>query len=151
MKSVVEAWKVYLDDHRDWQKLIKGIKPKPTGCGLVYELPNPIDRPHESFAIVYMRELDITEPHYHANGETEIYIVMAGTATVVVGYTERFVEKGSIIITPPDTVHYTVPDHEFVIAAINTPPFDPNNYIVVLKTKPEVGFDQKQFARLQNT
>jgi mannose-6-phosphate isomerase-like protein (cupin superfamily) len=150
MQAVAQFWKAYLDDHQDWQKLIKGITPVASGCGPVYELPNPVERPGEDFAIVDMRELKITEPHYHINNTTEIYIVIEGSGIVIVGHTEHRVQKGSVIITPPDKVHYTVSDQELVIAAINTPPFDPKNYIVVTETRPDVGFEQQQFARLQN-
>ena len=52
------------------------IHPKPTGCGPVYELKNPIERPNESFAIADMREIQVAEPHYHP--ETEIYFVLEG-------------------------------------------------------------------------
>ncbi len=148
MDEVVAAWKPYLDAISDWREVIEGIEPKPTGCGPVYELPNPIDRPNESFAIADMSELKVSEPHYHANGETEIYVVLQGLGTIVVGMKEERIEKGSVIVTPPDTTHFTIPDGDLVLAVINTPPFEPENYVVVNDTDHAVGFDQEQFVRL---
>lgn len=148
MNEVVNAWVPYLNSVPDWQQLVEGIEPKPTGCGPVYELPNPIDRPNESFAIADMRGLTTTEPHYHPNGETEIYIVLQGLGLIVVGLEERRMEKGSVIITPPDTTHFTIPKKDLVLAVINTPPFRPENYVVITETDRSLGFDQEQFARL---
>ncbi len=122
MEVVVAAWQPYLDSIDDWQQVVEGIEPKPTGCGPVYELPNPVDRPNESFAIADMRELKVYEPHYHANGETEIYVVLQGLGTIVVGMKEQRIEKGSVIVTPPDTTHFTIPESDLVLAVINTPP-----------------------------
>ncbi len=147
IKTVLGAWKPYLDGV-NWKKLIKGVAPKQTGCGPVYELPNPIDQPHESFAIADMRKLKVAEPHYHANGETEIYFVLQGSGLVVVGHEERKVKRGSVIITPPDTAHFTIPASDLVLAVINTPPFKPENYIVLTESHPNVNFDYEQFARL---
>jgi len=148
MQEVVTAWKPYLDSIDDWHQVVKGLEPKPTGCGPVYELPNPIDRPNESFAIADMSELAVSEPHYHPNGETEIYVVLQGSGTIVVGMKEERIEKGSVIVTPPDTTHFTIPDGDLVLAVINTPPFEPENYVVVNDTDHAVGFDQEQFVRL---
>jgi mannose-6-phosphate isomerase-like protein (cupin superfamily) len=150
MEEVVAAWRPYLDGIEDWQQVVKDIEPKPTGCGPVYELPNPIDRPNESFAIADMRELEIAEPHYHANGETEIYVVLQGLGTIVVGMKEQRIEKGSVIVTPPDTTHYTIPDSDLVLAVVNTPPFKPENYVVVKETDHDFGFDQEQLERLSS-
>lgn len=150
MEAIVKAWKPYLEGIDDWQEVVKAIEPKPSGCGLVYELPNPseLDRPNESFAIADMRDLDVAEPHYHANGETEIYFVLQGLGLVVVGRKEQLVDEGSVVITPPDTVHFTVPQGDLVLAVVNTPPFNSDNYVTVTETDERVGFDQEQFVRL---
>lgn len=150
INEVVNAWVPYLNSVQDWQQLVDSIEPKPTGCGPVYELPNPIDRPNESFAVADMRGLTTTEPHYHPNGETEIYIVLQGLGLIVIGREERRIEKGSIIVTPPDTTHFTIPTRDLVLAVINTPPFKPENYVVITETNPTLGFDREQFARLSN-
>jgi len=150
--EVLEAWKPYLDSITNWEAVVEGIEPKQTGCGPVYELDNPIPgRPNESFAIADMRNIGITEPHYHPDGpeaETEIYIVLQGLGLIVVGGREQQIEKGSVIATPPDTTHYTVPAGELVLAVINTPSFKPENYVPIHATDPEFGFDQAQYDRL---
>lgn len=148
IESVVTAWKSYRDTIRNWKELIKGIEPKKTGCGPVYEMRNPIDRPDESFAIADMRNLQFTEPHYHPDGVTEIYIVLQGSGLVVNGGEKQNVSIGSVIVTPPNTAHFTIPTKDLVVAVINTPPFKPEDYIVISGTDPVLGFDKEQFERL---
>ena len=68
IQEVLNAWSPYLESVTDWQELIEGVIPKSTGCGPVYEIDNPIpNRPNESFAIADMRDIAVTEPHYHPN------------------------------------------------------------------------------------
>jgi mannose-6-phosphate isomerase-like protein (cupin superfamily) len=147
--EVLTAWKPYLNSIKDWQALVVGVTPKPTGCGPVYELPNPIERPNESFAIADMRNLEYAEPHYHTHGETEIYIVLTGSGTIVVGYHESQLESGSISITPPDTAHFTIPRENLVLAVINTPPFNAANAIPLTDSNAAVHFDASQLERLK--
>lgn len=147
-EEVIAAWQEYLDTISDWRQLVRDIDPKKGGCGWVYELPNPIERPNESFAIADMRDLEISEPHYHTNGETEIYFVIQGLGKMVVGGAERDVATGSIVVTAPETAHFTVPHADLVLAVINTPPFRAENYVVVTDTLPIVGFDRGQYDRL---
>jgi mannose-6-phosphate isomerase-like protein (cupin superfamily) len=131
MQEVVGAWQTYLGTVDDWEALVRGVEPKEGGCGLVYELPNPIERPDESFAIADMRQLDISEPHKHINGETEIYFVMQGAGRIAVGTEMRSLAKGDYVVTPPDTIHCTLPDDELILAVVNTPPFNIDNYVAV--------------------
>jgi mannose-6-phosphate isomerase-like protein (cupin superfamily) len=126
--DVVTEWREYLRTVDDWQKLISGVTAKATDCGPVYEIPNPIERPNESFAIADMRELKQTGAHMHINGETEIYIVIEGTGTVTVGEQHFPVEQGTAVVTPPETVHSTQSEG-LVVAVINTPPFEPLNVV----------------------
>ncbi len=146
--DVLAAWQPYIHTIDNWQSLVEGVEPKPTGCGPVYELPNPIERPHESFAIADMRELAFAEPHYHTNGESEIYIVLTGLGTVVVGGKEDEVEKGSVSVTPPETAHFTIPKRDLVLAVINTPPFNANNAVSLEESDSRVGYDLDQLQRL---
>lgn len=125
--------------------MVKGITPKQTGCGLVYDLPNPIERSSESFAIADMRKLKVTEPHYHANGEIEIYIVLQGYGSVVIGYKTQQLKKDSVVIIPTNTGHFTLPTKDLVLAVINTPPFNVKNYIALEETNAKVCFDKDQF------
>jgi mannose-6-phosphate isomerase-like protein (cupin superfamily) len=145
-EEVAAVWKVYVDTGIDWQELVKGVTPKATGCGLVYELSNPIDRPDESFAIADMREIAYAEPHYHTNDETEIYIAMTGSGTVVVGGRETHIEPGSVCIIYPETAHFTIPEKDLVLAVINTPSFSANNVVTLDEgeSKAAVGYNAKQ-------
>jgi mannose-6-phosphate isomerase-like protein (cupin superfamily) len=150
MGSIIKAWLQYLKTITDWQSLVKDTTPKQTGCGPVYELTNPIERPNESFAIADMRALKFAEPHYHKDPETEIYIVLQGSGLVVVGGKEQFVQRGSAIVTPPNIAHYTIPKQDLVLATINTPPFNPSNYVVVTEDNSSVGFNKERFEKLIN-
>lgn len=131
MNEVVRAWSEYLATVDNWETLVEGIEPKVGGCGLVYEVPNPIERPDESFAIADMRQLEISEPHKHINGEAEIYFVVQGVGKIAVGNEIHDLAPGTSIVTPPDTVHITLPGKDLVLAVVNTPPFDIANYVVV--------------------
>ncbi len=147
--ELLSVWTPYIDSITNWQTIVDGITPKPTGCGPVYELDNPInDRPNESFAIADMRTVKVAEPHYHPNGETEIYIVLTGLGRIVVGGKESEIAEGSVIVTPPDIAHFTIPKHNLVLAVINTPPFNPANYVPVTQSDSSIGFDRTQFDRL---
>lgn len=138
MNEVVGAWQGYLDSAPHWEKLVEGIEPKVGGCGLVYEVSNPIDRPDESFAIADMRSLDVSEPHKHINGETEIYFVLEGVGKIAVGTQVQDLQPGTVIVTPPDTMHVTLPNKDLVLAVVNTPPFELDNYVVVNEDDPIV-------------
>ncbi len=132
--AVLAAWTPYINSIDNWESLVEGVTPKETNCGPVYEIPNPIDRPGESFAIADMRGVEHAEPHYHANGETEIYVVLSGLGKVVVGGVESQLEPGTVSVTPPDTAHYAIPTDNLVLAVINTPPFEFENVVPVTET-----------------
>ncbi len=146
--ETINVWQEYLMSMAAWHTLIKDIEPKQTGCGPVYELTNPINRPHESFAIADMRNILFAEPHYHANGETEIYFVLQGNGLIVIGGEEQTLQKGSVVATLPNTAHFTIPHEELVLAVVNTPPFQAENYIVLSESNEQVKFDKNQFDKL---
>lgn len=129
--EVMEVWGEYIKTIDDWQLLIGGIEPKVGGCGLVYEVPNPIDRSNESFAIADMRELELSEPHRHDNDEVEIYFVIAGIGKIAVGEDIQDLRPGVAVPTPSGTVHITLPGEGLVLAVVNTPPFNIDNYVPV--------------------
>lgn len=131
--ELIQAWRAYLATVDDWEKLVAGIEPKAVGCGLVYELSNPIERPNESFCIADMRRLAMAEPHRHTGGETEVYFCLQGRARVFIGDEECLLTPGDHLVTPAETTHITIPDRNFVIAVVNTPPFNPANYVVADK------------------
>src|SRR5579872_5682518 len=90
---MIKTWQQYFQQLHSWEKLIVNFTPKQTGCGRVYELKNPINRPNESFAIADMRNISFADPHYHT--EMEIYFILQGEGIVVVGKKEERVKKGS--------------------------------------------------------
>lgn len=152
INELVTAWKTYFETVDNWQKLVTGIEPKTTGCGPVYELENKLNRPNESLAIADMRGIEYATPHYHANGETEVYFALEGAGLVVVGSEETQSKKGSVIVIPPDTAHYAIPDkvQGLILAVVNTPPFSIANNIDLADDNPEVNFDLNMFKQLTN-
>ena len=150
IQEVLDVWQPYVNSINDWRRAVEDIEPKATGCGPVYELVNPLDRPNESFAIADMRGVEYAQPHYHANGEVEIYWVVQGLGRVVVGDEVLAVEKGSVVVTPSGIAHYAIPDkHEgLVLAVVNTPPFNPENNIDVAETNAAAHYDHERFKQL---
>ena len=135
MDELVEVWGEYLKRVGDWHTLVEGVEPKETGCGPVYELPNPIDRPSESFAIADMSQLEISEPHKHINGETEIYFVLQGRGKIAVGEDFMDLETGVNVVTPPDVVHIVRPLDNLRLEVINPPSFNADNYVALSDTE----------------
>lgn len=147
--GVITAWSTYfMQSGADWEQLTFGVTPKESGCGLIFELDNPIDRPLEDLAIADMRVLDFADPHYHLNDETEVYFVLQGTGTVVVGNDIYEVGPHDVVVTQPGTAHYTIPHDQLVLGVVNTPPFDPANYVSIRESDPSVGFEAALFERL---
>lgn len=144
--NLITAYQKYLSNFPDWQELIKNITPLAVGCGLVYELGNPLESFDASLAIADMRTIKFAEPHYHPH--VEIYFILQGTGRVFIGGMEQFVCKGSIVIIPANTAHFTIPGKDLVLAGLNTPPFKPENYIVLTKHNETVKFNHAQFKKL---
>lgn len=149
--DVIAMWSAYFTQSGgNWEQLVLGVEPKETGCGLIYELDNPIDRPLEDLAIADMRALTFADPHYHLNDEIEIYFVLQGTGTVVVGNATYEVGPEDVVVTHPGTAHYTIPHDQLVVGVVNTPPFNSANYVSIRESDPSVGFDAARFEQLSN-
>jgi mannose-6-phosphate isomerase-like protein (cupin superfamily) len=148
IEEILAAWQPYIATIDDWQKLTEGVMPKETYCGPVYEPGNPIDRTGESFAVADMRSVKVAEPHYHTGGETEIYFVLSGTGLTVVGGQEMQIQPGDVIVTPPETTHFTIPNENLVLVVINAPPFNPANNLHIDQSDPTHFYDHDQYKRL---
>jgi mannose-6-phosphate isomerase-like protein (cupin superfamily) len=148
LNELVVQWQAFFNAHEQWQDLIQGYAPIPTPCGIVYELPNMLNRPNEGLAIVDMRQLSFAEPHYHPHECVEIYFVLQGCAAVVVAGDVQHVTAGDVVIIPPNKAHFTIPDDEYVIGVINTPPYTPESYKVLESSDLQVQFDYDQFKML---
>jgi mannose-6-phosphate isomerase-like protein (cupin superfamily) len=141
--EIVNAWQNYFDT-QSWQELIAGKTPFIGGCGSVYALSNALNRPGESIAIADMRNIAITQPHYHPG--LEIYLILQGTALVTVGHETRAVKAGDVVIIPPFKAHYSIPDSECVLACINSPAYTPESYIPLTESNSSVDFDYDIYA-----
>jgi mannose-6-phosphate isomerase-like protein (cupin superfamily) len=134
IQGTIKAWRDYLNTVKDWEILVAGAEPIEDGCGYIYELKNPLNRQNESFAIADMRELSESDPHKHINGETEIYFVLQGTGKVAVGRDIHELTPRAAVIIPSDTTHGVIADNDLVLAVVNTPPFNKNNYVALNDT-----------------
>jgi mannose-6-phosphate isomerase-like protein (cupin superfamily) len=148
IEAVVMAWRSYLAT-ADWQEMVKGTPGQPNGCGVIYEINNPLSRAGESIAIADMRKLPVAEPHYHPAPAVEIYFALEGSGKVVVGGKEQRLDAGSFLVIPPDTAHFTIP-YGLVLAVVNTPPFKTESYVTLSESDPRVGFDKTQFEELSD-
>lgn len=115
-------------------------------CEKVYDIT--VCANYGGFAVVDMREISYSEPHYHSKNAIEIYILLEGSATIVVGNEIVFSKKSAIIITPPLTAHYVIPDKDWVIGCINLPNFKVEEYHAISQTDATFKFDRQQFEEL---
>jgi len=142
--EVVFFWQAYFDEHSDWGQLVKKMSAKNISFGYLYEMALPMGRSCESWAIADMSDVSYSTPHYHK--ETEIYFVLEGAGTVVVGGKEIQVNKGDSVLTPPNTVHFTISDGDLVLGVVNCPPFQ--GEILISETDLDLKFDKEKFKRL---
>ena len=142
---IVLAWQLFFTSN-SWQDLIKNISPRVSGCGLIYELGNPLNRDNEDCAIADMSAIHFTEPHYHP--ETEIYFILQGTGLIVVGTEEYCIAPSDTIVIPPNTAHFIIPIKDLVIGVICTPPFNPKTYVALSSSNNSVNFCYEQFKQL---
>lgn len=142
LPQIIASWQKFMEDFA-WETYIKQVNPKVSGNGLVYELPNFLEREHESFAIVDMRAITFSEPHYHIH-EIEIYMVLQGSASIIKAGEEFSVTPGSVLVTHPHQAHFTIPDNNFIMAIVNIPSFSTDRYIPLLESDCPVGFNKEQ-------
>jgi mannose-6-phosphate isomerase-like protein (cupin superfamily) len=150
IEESVHAWKNFLATHY-WQHLVANSEPQESINGIIYALPNSLIRDNESIVIIDMRKLHHTEPHYHSAHVTEIYFILQGGGIVVVGNKESSFTAGDVIVTPPLTTHYVIPDDQCVMAVVNLPTFNIEDYHVIAETNEAVKFDKAQFEQLTQT
>lgn len=142
--ELVSAWDTFFKSSH-WESLVEGYEPIESTCGRIYELPNYLNRVNENLAIVDMRHIPFSEPHYHV--ETEVYFMLQGSGVIVVGYEQQDVKQGDTIVIPSNIAHFVIPDNECVIAVVSTPPFNPDHYKIVTENDDLVKFDKTQFLK----
>lgn len=148
IEEIIDTWKKYIDTLEDWQDVVKDVRPKKTQCGPVYEPESPLQKHYGTFAISDMRDVAVAYPHYHMNGETELYFVIQGSGLTVIGGEEIELKKGSVVVTPPNTTHFTFPKDDLVMLVINTPKFNAKNIVEPEISDPEVKFDKDHYDKL---
>lgn len=145
LKNIILAWQLFFNTN-NWQALIINKTAKNGGCGLVYELGNPLDRSDEDCAIADMRNIKYIEPHYHP--EIEIYYVLQGTGILVIGEVENKMKSDDIFTIPSNTAHFIADADDLIIGIVNTPPFNPHTYVPLHQSNEDVNFCLEQFTRL---
>jgi mannose-6-phosphate isomerase-like protein (cupin superfamily) len=149
VQELISLWENFLKTVT-WQQLASPCTPLFNGNGIIYELPvNFLDRSNESCAIVDMRNIEFSEPHYHYN--IEVYFIMQGSGIVVLGNREHRVSAGDVLIIPPNTAHFTIPNNDLVMAVVNTPPYSPDDYFPLTASNSDVQFERENFERLTQT
>lgn len=143
--ELITFWSLYFAQC-NLQEIMRTHTPITTGCGIVYELPNVLNRAQESCAIVDMRNIAWTEPHYHV--ETEIYFVLQGNGLIVINGHEQALTTGDVIVVQSNKAHFVIPSADLIIGVINTPPFNAEHYIPLTESNSAVGFDRNQFDAL---
>ncbi len=145
LTNIIFAWQLFFNTNT-WQDLIAHKTPKVSGCGLVYELGNPLARINEDCAIVDMRNIYYSEPHYHP--EAEIYYILQGSGILVIGKNENNITRGDVLFISPNTAHFMAHADDLIIGVVNTPPFNPHTYVPLYESNEDVNFCIKQFRHL---
>ncbi len=73
-------------------------------------------------------------------------IIMAKHGLRAMDDVDAKVAPGVVVVIPPETAHFTLPKENLVLAVINTPPFNPNNVVLLEDSNASVGFDRGQYA-----
>lgn len=135
-------------DGRNWEALVDGGASKPSGCGAIFELGDRLGEPNTDVCIADQRALRISEPHYHPAPDLEYYLILEGAMRLHVGSQVVELHAGDGYLIPPETVHYSEPNEQCVLAAANLPAFQPDRYIVVSHDDPARGYDHAGYSRL---
>lgn len=151
LQELSAAWKKFYQDN-NYRDLMKKSTPLVQGCGIIHELKNASifrTRQHETACIVDMSKVNgATEPHFHRN-ETEIYFILHGTGTVVIGQKEYSVKPGDVISIPKNVGHYTAPTDDLVLGVVNVPFFDPADFYDLVHadeaTRKDVDYDHARY------
>ena len=151
--SIVAAWKDIVLSIDDWKAAVAAVTPEDSPSGVVYDLPDFAPGRPESFAIVDLRAIGkaggVDEPHYHANGEVEVHIPIAGSSKANIGGQERTFTVGDVVVINSEIAHFFVPDEDYVVGVVSLPSFDPENYVPVTPEAPgpnTVKFDRAAYA-----
>ncbi len=131
LQEPIAAWKTFYN-HADYPTFMANVDALESGCGIIYELHGipDLDAPHDGTAcIVDMRKIaGATEPHVHYK-TTEVYYVLEGSGTIVIGEREYPVSQGDVITVPAGVGHYSVPSENFILGVVSFPFFDINDHV----------------------
>lgn len=107
-------------------------------CGMIKRITTADDCPEASIAVANI--LSPTQPHYHEIS-AEFYYVLRGSGTIVTGYLDHVIEKGTTVVIPPHLAHFTVPREKMeviVFSAIRA--WESNDQIILDGDNEDVRF-----------
>lgn len=56
-------------------------------------------------------------------------------------------EQSTVVVIPPETLHYTLPQEDLVLCVANTPPFNPANIVGLNESNSVVGFIKEKYEK----
>lgn len=131
LQKHIADWQAFYNN-ADYPSLMASIAALESGCGIIHELHDipGLDAPHDGTAcIVDMRKIaGATEPHVHYK-TTEIYYVLEGSGTIVIGEREYPVNRGDVITVPKGVGHYSVPSKNLILGVVSFPFFDIDDHV----------------------
>jgi len=108
-----------------YTNLIEAIK---DACGELKILSSREDFEPASLAMATISGPTI--PHYHTF-LTEFYFVWEGTGKIIVGRDRYDIKVGTMVIIPPDRVHYTIPGEIMKVLVFSVPAWFEEDQIIV--------------------
>lgn len=155
VQEIAAIWQDFYK-HHSYQDLIAQSMPFVDVCGIIYELRGAHlpRQDRESTCVVDMTTVKgATGPHFHRK-TIEIYFVLQGSGTIVIGSREYQVKTGDIIYIPTMVGHYTVPLQDLIIGVVNEPKFDPTDLIELRSaddaTRKDVQYDDARYMHYKN-
>lgn len=97
-------------------------------CGELRVLSTIVDFELASLAVATIYNPSI--PHYHTS-ITEFYFVWDGTGRIIVGREHYEIATGTMIIIPPNRVHYTIPRKVMKVLAFSVPAWFKEDQIII--------------------
>ena len=151
LQELITAWQTFYKEN-DYRSLMAQSAGFTEGCGIIHDLKDASifrNRQHETGCIADMTKvIGATEPHFHLN-ETEVYFILQGTGSVVVGNQEYPIKTGDVVSIPKLTGHYTVPTKDLVLGVVNIPFFDPADFFDLIQadevTRKDVNYDHVRY------
>jgi len=156
LQELINAWQTFYKEN-DYHSLMAQSTGFAESCGIIHDLKDAAifrTRQHETACIADITKvIGATEPHFHRK-QVEVYFILQGTGSVVVGKQEFPIKTGDIVYIPKLTGHYTVPTTDLILGVVNIPCFDKNDLfdlrLVDETTRKKVHYDHARYLYYAN-